>query len=373
MPKAPLRSYLQAAACLIAGLLAHPLAAQPGVQGPAAPVTDVRVTDCARIGDDAQRLACYDRVAGRLLPPPAASGTMPTPDLESLLPVGAGPLARAVVDVRRSLGTTLGDRWELDPSADRGRFLLRPYKPMYVMIGEWSSDRNELPVSPNPNNVADVRLSTRRTEAKFQLSLKTKVWEDLLGGNGDLWLAYTQTSYWQVYDSAASRPFRESNYEPEVMAMFRTNYRLLGWDGRLAGLALNHQSNGRSEPLSRSWNRLIGQIGLERKNWMVMLRPWWRIPESSRTDDNPDIEDFMGRADLLVVRKSEGHELSFMARHSLRSGSRSRGAMQIDYAFPITSYLKAYVQIFSGYGASLIDYNHRQERLGVGISLIQWL
>jgi len=357
-----------------------------------------RIAECARIDADPDRLACFDRASGRgsadsapaveAVPPPPLSNppravsapgltapvdAMPTPALESLLPSGSGPLARAVLDVRRSLGTSLADRWELEPSSDRGRFLLRPYKPMYVIAADWSSDRNELPRSPNPNNTATDPLATRRAEAKFQVSLKTKVVEDLLGDNGDVWLAYTQTSYWQVYNGAESRPFRESNYEPEVMAIFRTDYQLLGWTGRLAGLSLNHQSNGRSVPLSRSWNRVIAQVGLERKNWMVMVRPWWRIPESSRTDDNPDIEDFIGRADLLVVRKSEGHELSVMARHSLRSGSRSHGAVQVDYAFPITSYLKASLQFLSGYGASMIDYNHRQERLGVGISLIQWL
>ena len=119
--------------------------------------------------------------------------------------------------------------------------------------------------------------------------------------------------------------------------------------------------------------RLIAQFGLENENWMMMVRPWWRIPESSRTDDNRDIEDYMGRADLLLVRKSEGHELSLLARHSLRSGSHSRGSLQVDYAFPISGYLKAYAQVFIGYGASLIDYNHRQTRIGLGISLIQWL
>jgi phospholipase A1 len=241
------------------------------------------------------------------------------------------------------------------------------------MLIDWTSRKNELPHSPNPANTASDRLALRRGEAKFQISLKTKVKEDLIGDNGDLWLGYTQTSYWQIYNSAESRPFRESNYEPEMMAVFRTNYSLLGWNGRLAGIALNHQSNGRSEPLSRSWNRVIGQFGFERKNWMAMIRPWWRIPESSRSDDNPDIEDYMGRADLLLVRKSEGHELSFLLRHSLRLGDRSHGSVQVDYAFPITSYLKAYVQVFNGYGASLIDYNHRQTRLGVGISLVQWL
>jgi phospholipase A1 len=240
------------------------------------------------------------------------------------------------------------------------------------MIADWTASKNELPQSPNPANTADERLALRRGEAKFQVSLKTKIWEGMIAGNGDLWLGYTQTSYWQIYNSAESRPFRESNYEPEIMAIFPTDYSLFGWHGRMAGIALNHQSNGRSEPLSRSWNRLIAQFGFERRNWMMMVRPWWRIPESSRTDDNPDIEDYVGQGDLLLVRKSEGHELSFMLRHSLRSGS-SRGALQIDYAFPITSYLKAYAQVFSGYGASLIDYNHRQTRMGLGISLVQWL
>lgn len=312
----------------------------------------------------------------QLVTPPDLSApidAVPARNLESLLPSGSGPLARAVLDVRRSFGTTLTDRWELDRASDRGRFLLRPYKPMYAMPTDWTSDKNVLPTSPNPANQAAAPLDLRRVEAKFQISLKTKVAQGLVAGNGDLWLGYTQTSYWQIYNSDESRPFRESNYEPEIMAVFPTDYSVLGWRGRLAGLALNHQSNGRSIPLSRSWNRIIAQFGLERDNWMVLIRPWWRIPESERTDDNPDIADYVGRGDLLVVRKSEGHELSLLARHSLRAGNRSRGSLQVDYAFPITSYLKAYLQVFNGYGASLIDYNHRQTRIGLGISLVQWL
>jgi phospholipase A1/A2 len=381
--------------------------AQPGLRPPTvAPVE--AVAQCTAIHDDRERLACFDRVTGRegpvaseglenpspQPPAPAARDTAPplanppsglTPpdlaapagarlsgDLEGLQPGQASPLARAVLDVRRSLGTDLADRWELEPSTERGRFLIRPYKPMYAMIVDWTTSKNELPHSPNPANTVSEPLELRRAEAKFQISMKTKIWEDMVAGHGDLWLGYTQTSYWQIYNSGESRPFRESNYEPEIMAVFRTDYSLFGWQGRMAGIALNHQSNGRSEPLSRSWNRVVAQFGFERKNWMMMVRPWWRIPESSRTDDNPDIEDYIGRGDLLLVRKSEGHELSFMVRHTLRSGS-SRGAFQVDYAFPITSYLKAYAQVFSGYGASLIDYNHRQTRIGLGISLVQWL
>ncbi len=377
------------------------------------------IAECARIADAAARLACYDKEAGRPIdelplppagvrpaPPMPSSPTEPSaspvptprsttgsppplanppvrPALPSLAdPVppdvlrpddGLRPLAREALDERRSLGSNLADRWELSREYNRGRFLLRPYKPMYVLFGDWTSRVNQRPSSPNPLNTATTSQDLTSTEAKFQISFKTKVLEDMIGGNGDLWLSYTQQSFWQIYNPAKSRPFRETNYEPEIHVVFRTSYSLLGWQGRMIGLSLNHQSNGYDQPLSRNWNRVIAQFGFERKNWTLLIRPWWRIPETGGTDDNPDITDYAGRMDVLLVRSSGGHELSLLARHSLRGGSRSHGGIQVGYAWPISSYLKGYAQITSGYGSSLLDYNHRETRIGLGISLVQWL
>ena len=286
-------------------------------------------------------------------------------------------VSRAVQDVRRSLGTDLTDRWELDDDANRGRFLLRPYKPIYISFVDWTTSLNGSPSSPNPLNTtgagsASLANQGRRAETSFQLSFKSKVAENLFGDNGDLWVGYTQRSMWQIYSQQLSRPFRETNYEPEVMAVFRTDYRLGGWHGRLASVSLNHHSNGRSLPLSRSWNRIIFQAGLERERWTLLLRPWWRIPEDANGDDNPDISDYYGRGEAVAIYRHGGHEWALTVRHSLRVG-HSHGSVGLEHAFPISSYLKAHINLFHGYGASLIDYNHRQTRIGIGVSLTQWL
>ena len=213
----------------------------------------------------------------------------------------------------------------------------------------------------------------RATEAKFQISLKTKVADDLFGSRLDVWAGYTQSSRWQAFNRAISRPFRETNYEPEVMLVLPTDYRILGFHGRMASLSLNHQSNGRSLPLSRSWNRVIAQVALERDDWLLQLRPWWRLNESASKDNNPDISNHIGRGELLIARRWEGHVFSLQARHSLRLGNRSRGSAEAGWSFPLVGGLKGQVQLFSGYGESLIDYNLRQTRLGIGLSMIDWL
>ena len=106
-----------------------------------------------------------------------------------------------------------------------------------------------------------------RTEVKIQLSFKTKVIQDLLATDGDLWFGYTQVSYWQVGNSRYSSPFRETNYEPETMFVYPLQASVGSLNLRFAAIGLNHQSNGRAEPLSRSWNRLIGELAAEVGAW----------------------------------------------------------------------------------------------------------
>jgi hypothetical protein len=178
-------------------------------------------------------------------------------------------------------GSLLDSRWELAKDSKLGIFNFRAYKPVYLLPAFWSSKPNAMPHSPNPDNTVDAPQALDDVEAKFQISFKTKAVENLFGDNGDIWMAYTQSSRWQVYNGEASRPFRETNYEPEVLLAFRTGYGLLGWKGRMAAVGIDHQSNGRADPLSRSWNRVMFNIGLDREGWALTLRQWIRISDGN--------------------------------------------------------------------------------------------
>ncbi|TAM64574.1 MAG: phospholipase [Rhodanobacter sp.] len=336
----------------------------------------IDIRGCTAIENDAQRLACYDKATGRADLPAAQKRNHPpnnAPDIFGHAGTGGTSVAAAEGgnEVARPL-SLLDSRWELTPESKLGTFNIRGYKPVYVLPVFFTSNQNSEPHSPNPDNTLAQSQSLDNTEAKFQLSLKSKVWQGVFGGSGDLWVGYTQSSRWQVYNTKLSRPFRETNYEPEAMLVFGTHYELFGWSGRLLGIGVDHQSNGRSNPLSRSWNRVIADIGFERDGWTVMFRPWWRIPESRRTDNNPDISNYMGRGEVQLIHEWHGQEFGMLLRHSLRGGSNSHGAAQFTWSFPLAGNVRGYMEVFKGYGESLIDYNHDATYVGIGISLLDW-
>jgi phospholipase A1/A2 len=135
----------------------------------------------------------------------------------------------------------------------------------------------------------------------LQLSFKFRMWSTDDRRRG-LWAAYSQMSQWQVYNSEISRPFRETNYMPELMVSFRRDIGFGGFDRRLLNVGYNHQSNGRFAPILRSWDRIIASIGIERGNFALVLRPWVRIDEGDSDDDNPDITDYFGSRNRLKAQ-----------------------------------------------------------------------
>lgn len=321
--------------------------------GPAHGASVAEWEACSAILEDADRLACYDRVSGRSQPEAAS----PPPVAGETLLQAAEP----------ELLSTLSRHWELDDEAKQGAFLFRAHRANYLLPLKYSSSPNSTPFQESVAPAQDLGLDP--VEAELQLSFKIKGMEGVFGHrNADLWFGYTVTSFWQAYNSSISSPFRETNYEPEAMLVYRTNYEIAGFRGRFLNLGVSHQSNGRGEDLSRSWNRVYAQLGFERDNFAVMIRPWYRIPEDAAEDDNPDIEDYLGHGDVQLVYHKGRHAYSLLLRNNFRS-RENHGAVKLNWSFPLYGRLKGYVQYFDGYGESLIDYNHSQQSLGVGLSL----
>jgi phospholipase A1/A2 len=281
-----------------------------------------------------------------------------------LAAVVAGGLFAAPADPQKPSYFT--ELWQLDKDARAGKPWVTFHRSNYALAFSYNSSPNLAPLLE-----VDPAKTLKKQEVTFQLSFKARLWQDVFGKNMDLWFAYTQRCFWQLYNVADSSPFRETNYEPEVLLNIRTSFDLLGLKGRFIQLGLNHQSNGQSEPLSKSWNRIVANIGLERGDLSLLLKGWYKFPESAESDDNPGINHYMGYGEVWAYYFLKRHRLAVMLRDNLNF-RENRGAIQLEWSFPVFAQFGAYVQYFLGYGESLLDYNHRINRIGVGFILMDW-
>ena len=347
-----------------------------------AQINQTDLSRCKALRDDALRLACYDQVvvektdstllqSSEIQANQSKPGIDALPDLAPLPP--AKPNALFTLDPHSKTVSTasfLTRMWELAPEEEDPTFTFKSHRPIYLLPVFYSTSTNNVPFRSTLGEVQGLDGGLQRSEVKFQVSFKTKVIKSLFPGNGDLWLGYTQQSYWQFYNRKNSAPFRETNYEPEAMLVFKTDYRLLGWDARMLNIGLAHQSNGRGGDLSRSWNRAYVQLGLEKGAYSLFIKPWWRLPEKSGDDDNPNIVDYVGRGEVLGVYQRNGQQYTVTWRNNFRP-TNNRGSLQFSWAFPIENRLKGYVQVFHGYGQNLIDYDYKQTSVGFGIVITE--
>jgi phospholipase A1 len=80
----------------------------------------------------------------------------------------------------------------------------------------------------------------------------------------------------------------------------------------------------------------------------------------------------MGPGEIRMFYEWKKYVLGLMVRNNFRIDDQ-KGAEQIELSFPLTRRIKGYFQYFYGYGETLIDYNARTNRVGVGILLTDWL
>ncbi len=361
----------------------------------ATPESENALQICAATTEKMARLDCYDRWAGRLSMPMETTVTTPATDpAERRLPERIGTVEKVETSASTEIARTdachdgqyspLSRFWELENGTDCGTFRIRGYRPLSLsVVGADSVNRQ--PTSSADNRSATSSVNYSNTETRLQLSMRTKIAQGLLTA-GDterkdsLWFAYSQQSYWQLFSGDISRPFRTTDHEPEVIYVYPSDAKLpFDWRLRYTGAGLVHQSNGQPLPLSRSWNRAYLMAGAELdKRWMVQARVWKRLPENANSDDNPGIENTIGRGELKTMWNfNQQHSFGVTWLTSLRQ--QSNGSTRLEWLRTIgsrddggKSNLRLHTQLFTGYGDSLIDYNRKRTVFSVGLSLLDF-
>lgn len=213
--------------------------------------------------------------------------------------------------------------------------------------------------------------------ARFQLSFKYRLFDLGTGfGRDQPWLSglyfgYTQNSLWDL--SSESKAFRDTSYRPSLFWRWERTDEKTFIDALRAGL--EHESNGRDGPRSRSLN-----IAFVRPEWH------WRRADGGHFEltpkfygyfdheENPDIHRYRGYADWRARYDAAGE---WIATGVARLGTSGKGSVLLDFSKrvrdlrfgPVSGYF--HVQVFTGYGEDILDYNvRRKAQLRLGFAIV---
>ena len=215
------------------------------------------------------------------------------------------------------------------------------------------------------------RPTSQNSDVKFQISFSARTASLPWLLNTHLYFTYTQKSFWDVYKN--SYPFRESNYNPGFGI---GRYVAINRKGTHAFFAqLEHESNGRDSIQSRGWNRLSFIYYRQHRRLIVGAKVWIPLGQESIANDQELLTNYYGYGEITgYYRLFPRHY--FILDWTIRKGTDGwKGYVQTGLRWkPKQSWNQyLYLQVFAGYGESLIDVRERvlKARLGFVFSPAQ--
>jgi phospholipase A1 len=249
-------------------------------------------------------------------------------------------------------------------------YSLIPHNGTYLFPVSYNGSPNETPYEgfTDLEQFNDRGDYNQNMEAEFQISFLVLGARNVFIPDLDLFIGYTQQSWWQIYNEEWSRPFRETNYAPEVFLrkhFLKKEYIFLGAKMPIVDFGYIHQSNGQLQELSRSWDRVFLRTVLDYGSFVFKPMLWVRLPEKKDDDDNSDIQDYLGIGDFKILKDfSKGKQVSLRVVPGFK-----RAGFELDYSQPWTRGYRFYTKLSTGTGLSLLDYNHSGNKIGIGFIL----
>lgn len=221
------------------------------------------------------------------------------------------------------------------------------YKDNYFLVGTSTIH------TPSPIN----------SDIKFQISLGIRLTNNTLPWNTYLFLMYTQKAFWNVFED--SMPMHDINFNPGIglARPFFINNRYVG---KLT-LMVEHESNGKGETESRSWNKVSLAGSALINEWLMVHAKFW-IPIVDG-EHNKDILRYSGIWQSGFVAYTPSKKLSLGVTLVKRAGWNLNFNTIVDFIWRVSdkTNLNLLLQYYNGYGENMIDYNKFHSRLRVGI------
>lgn len=209
---------------------------------------------------------------------------------------------------------------------------------------------------------AGGKVNQYTSDAKFQISLRHRLYKSMLPWKVYLFFTYTQKSFWDIYRKSA--PFTETNYNP-TLGLGHNFVR----DKDVAGLVFlqfEHESNGRDSIWSRSWNKIsfMGLYAID-ANCTLQAKFWIPIMVAK---ENKNIVRYAGFAQMAGTYTSNNERFSASALLVKRGGWNLNANLQLEFAYKIFRLDNQFIflQFYTGCGESMIDYNKYQNFLRIG-------
>ncbi|MCI5979123.1 MAG: phospholipase A [Bacteroidales bacterium] len=207
------------------------------------------------------------------------------------------------------------------------------------------------------------KITRKNTNIKFQISIAQRLTKSTLPLGTYLYLFYTQKVMWNVLEK--SMPMTDLNFNPGIglaKPLFVKN-RFIG----KVILCLEHESNGRDEDASRSWNKIsLGANIMVDPMLMVHGKFWIPIVDGM---NNKDILDYSGIYQVGLQMFSPNRRFNLGITLVKRRGwnLNYNSIIELSYRLWKRDNQFLFMQYYNGYGEDLLEYNKFHSQLRVGI------